>query len=206
MAIIQPPPLSDAVLQSIKRAEAMHGFIQLNILDSFPATIENVLVASLFSLAQEHHSAILYLLRTGQHDGSAFALIRPVIEACYRAHWTYACADAEKLERIRKGESYPSSIRNMAEEIEKRVDAGGLFLTIVASIRSLHGFTHGGLEQLERRFSPDGSMTPHFTDEEKQQAINMTTEQLTALAIAWCELIAANASKVISTKYGELYG
>jgi hypothetical protein len=76
----------------------------------------------------------------------------------------------------------------MAEAIEKAVDAGGFFLTISPYIKALHGYTHGGLEQLGRRFNADGNIQSNYSDEEKIEAVKATTAHLAALAIAWCQI------------------
>ena len=129
----------------------MHNFILRTIPDKFLSdTDEKILVAAFFSLSLEHHGAILHLIREGQFDGSAFALVRPLIDAAYRAHWIYACAKPEIVLRIKKGEDVYPGLPNMASEIEKRSDAGGIFATIGPYLRALHGYTHGGLEQLGR--------------------------------------------------------
>ena len=46
--------------------------------------------------------------------------------------------------------------QHMADEIEKKVNADGLFATIKPYINTLHGYTHGGMEQLGRRFNATG--------------------------------------------------
>lgn len=203
MPTIQPPPLSHALLKTIERAEAMHVFIQTHIPQSFILdTTKVTLFVSLFSLAEEHHQAILLLLRTGQLDGSAFALVRPLLEACLRAHWINSCAKPATLDRIEQGgKGYPP-FPDMAGAVEKKLDASGFFTNIADAMETLHGFTHGGVEQLSRRFSPDGNLKPDYTDEEKQEVINVITAHFTNLAIAWCE---PDAGRTISDKYRELY-
>jgi hypothetical protein len=166
-----------------------------------------LLVASLFSLAMEHHGAILYLLRAGQFDGSAFSLIRPLIDCAYRAHWIYACAKPDIVLRIKNGEDVYPGLVNMAVEIEKKIDADGIFQSITPYIKGLHGYTHGGLEQLGRRFDAAGNVRPNYSDGEKLEAIRSTTGYFTALSIAWCQLISSDPpdkeprSKAISDCY-----
>jgi hypothetical protein len=212
MPVIRPSVNTD--LQSyIGRAETMHGFIQKTIPDAFNAdSDETILVAGFFSLVMEHHGAILYLLRAGQFDGSAFALVRPLIDGAYRAHWIYTCAKPKIIARIGAGEDVYPPLPNMAAEIEKRIDSGGFFPLIVPLINTLHGFTHGGLEQLARRFDESGNIRPSYSEAEKIEVIDSTTGHLTALSIAWCQLVSkeqANVearSKAISDSYNELYG
>jgi hypothetical protein len=192
----------------IRRAEKMHGFIQKTMPDKFvPDTDVKLLVASIFSLVMEHHGAILYLLRAGQFDGSAFALVRPLIDCAYRAHWIHACAKPDIVLRIKNGEDVFPGLVNMAAEIEKKVDADGFFPSVTPYIRALHGYTHGGLEQLGRRFDAAGNVRPNYSDGEKLEAIRSTTGHFTALSIAWCQLVSSDPpskeprSKAISEFY-----
>ena len=211
MAFIQPS-VSEALRKELDRAAEMSGFIQNTIPQRFTGDTENVLVGALFSLLMEHHRAIPHLLGIGSFDGSALALVRPVVDAAYRAHWIYACAKPDDLQRISNGDSsvYPR-YPQIADAVEAQVDAGGLFLMIKPYIKALHGYTHGGLEQLARRFSATGNLIPNYSDEEKTEAINATTAHLTALAIAWCQLVGdqdsagVSRSAAISNHYTEHY-
>ena len=212
MPIIQPPPVSKQLQDEIHKAELMHDFITATIPDAFVGTDQNVLVAAIYSLISEHHGAILYLLKSGRFDGSALALVRPLIEGAYRAHWIYSCAKPDIVVRIKNGENvYPGFI-NMATEIEKKIDADGMFASIAPYINALHGYTHGGLEQLGRRFDATGTaVKPNYGDGEKLEAVRSTTAHLTALAIAWCQIVSTEPpdkeplSKKISDHYVQEY-
>ena len=175
-----------AVQAEIQRAEQMHAFIQKTIPDRFIGDTDVMLLVASMFLVMEHHGAILYLLRTGQYDGSAFALVRPLIDSAYRAHWVYACAKPDIVVRIKNGEDVFPGLINMATEIRSRVDYGWFFPSIAPYIKALHGYTHGGLEQLSRRFDAGGNVAPSYSDEEKREAINAVTGHFTALAIASC--------------------
>jgi hypothetical protein len=168
MPVIKPT-VSKELLLGVHQAEAMHNFIMETIPhDLILDTDEKTLVTALYSLVQEHHGAILYLLRTGRFDGSALALTRPLIDAAYRAHWIYSCARPEIIQRIRAGEDCYPGLLNMADAIEAKMATDGLFTSINPYIKALHGYTHGGLEQLGRRFDAEGHVRPTYRDGEKQ--------------------------------------
>lgn len=209
---IAKPTVSKEVLEEIANAEAMHNFILATMPGGFVSDTDvKILVAALFSLTLEHHGAILYLLKAGRFDGSAFTLVRPLVDGTYRAHWIYACAKPDIVVRIKNGEDVYPGLINMATEVEKKSDAGGVFAAIAPYIHALHGYTHGGIEQLGRRFNAAGDVQANYADGEKLEAIKATTGYITALAIAWCQLISTDApdkeprSKAISDKYIELY-
>lgn len=209
---IVKPSVSKEVLDEISKAETMHNFILSTMPGGFVSDTDiKILVAALFSLTLEHHGAILHLLKAGQFDGSAFTLVRPLVDGTYRAHWIYACAKPDIVVRIKNGEDVYPGLVNMATEVEKKSDAGGIFAAIRPYIHALHGYTHGGIEQLGRRFDAAGDIRANYADGEKLEAIRATTGYITALAIAWCQLISPEApdkeprSKAISDRYIELY-
>ncbi len=191
----------------------MHNFIAKTIPDEFKAdTDERIMIAAFFSLALEHHGAILYLLESGRFDGSAFALVRPLIDCAYRAHWINVCAKPDIVVRAKHGEDVYPGLLNMADEVEKKISTGGLFSSVAPYINAMHGYTHGGLEQLGRRFDPAGeNVRPNYNDAEKTELVNASTAHLTALAIAWCQLVSAEPpakeplSGAISDFYVSLY-
>jgi hypothetical protein len=208
MPIIQPPRVSKQLQDGIYKAELMHDFISATMPDKFvPDTDQKILIAAILSLTSEHHGAILHLLKAGRFDGSALALVRPLIDGAYRAHWIYSCAKPDIVTRIKNGENVYPGLTNMATEIEKRLDADGVFASIAPYISALHGYTHGGLEQLGRRFDAAGDVRPNYADGEKLEAINATTAHFTALAIAWCQIVSTERpdkepqSKKISDHY-----
>ena len=209
---IAKPTVSKEVLEEIVKAETMHNFILATMPGGFVSDTDvKILVAALVSLTLEHHGAILHLLRAGQFDGSAFTLLRPLVDGTYRAHWIYACAKPDIVVRIKNGEDVYPGLINMATEVEKKSDAGGIFAAIAPYINALHGYTHGGIEQLGRRFDAAGDVRANYADAEKLEAIRATTGYITALAIAWCQIISTDApdkephSKAISDRYIELY-
>jgi hypothetical protein len=212
MPVLNAAPVSDALKSEIARSIEMHTFIVKNVPDSFTGdTDEKMLVGAYFSLILEHHGAILHLLDTGQFDGSALALVRPLIDAAYRAHWVYSSASPENIAKLRNGEKCDPGLINMAEAVEKNIDSGGFFLTITPHINALHGYTHGGLEQLGRRFDAAGDIRPTYSDGEKTEVIRATTAHLAALAIAWCQIASGDntvdnaKAKAISDEYRRLY-
>lgn len=208
------PEASKEVLERIGVAEAMHDFV----LETVPGklildTDQKVIIVALFSLTIEHHGAILYLLRSGRFDGSAFALTRPLVDAIYRAFWVHFCAEPKHLEAIRKGDFQYPPLPNMADEVEKRMSyTGGLFTIIKPFVTALHGYTHGGLEQLGRRFDDQGNVRAAYDDGAKMEVINSTTSYLVMLAVAWCQIEAGGQpdqeprSAAIMARYSELFG
>src|SRR5580700_6833410 len=60
-------------------------------------------------IAFEHHESILLLLEK-KLTGSAFALLRSLFEALFRAHWVAGCATEEEVMKIRINKfEYPAT-------------------------------------------------------------------------------------------------
>jgi hypothetical protein len=205
--------LDRAVLDRIVTAEAMHNFVLEAVPCEFTTeTDEKTVIVAFFSLVVEHHGAILTLLKTGRFNGSAFALVRPLVDAVYRAFWVHFCAKPEHIAAIRNGDSPYPGLPNMADEVEKKMDyTGGLFTALTPHIKSLHGYTHGGLEQLGRRFDASGNVQPNYATGERLEVVDSTTAYLVMLAVAWCQIVdggpPANEkrSASIMARYNELF-
>lgn len=131
---------------------------------------KGLIVASFLSLAMEHHIAILTLIKSDV-PSSAAALARPLLEACYRCTWVSLIASETHAEKINKQKYCWESTWSLGRQVDtflskqKKIEVT-TFLTILKRIlKSLHGFTHGGLEQLSRQVS-GSAIRPSYTDEE----------------------------------------
>jgi hypothetical protein len=183
------PTVSDELLVEINNAEKMHNFVLVTVPDRLLINDDQTVLVALFSLAVEHHGAILYLLKTGKFDGSAMVLVRPLIDCVYRALWLHCCGKPEHFAAVRAGSIPYPGFPNMADAIEKNVPSvGGLFQGLKPVITALHGYTHGGLEQLARRFDAEGAIQSTFSDEEKFEVVKATTAFLVMFAVAWCQI------------------
>lgn len=208
------PEVSKEIVERIGVAETMHNFVLATVPDKLILdTDQKVIIVALLSLAIEHHGAILHLLRSGRFDGSAFALTRPLVDAVYRAFWVQLCASPKHLEAIRKGDFQYPPLPNMADEVEKHMGyTGGLFTIVKPFVTALHGYTHGGLEQLGRRFDDQGNVRATYDDGAKIEVVNATTSYLVMLAVAWCQIVAGEQpdkepqSAAIMARYSELFG
>lgn len=208
------PSASSAVLSQIIRAEDMHNFIVQTVPEQLKLdSDEKTIFVALFSLAVEHHGAILNLLRTGRFNGSAAALARPLIDTIYRAMWLHCCGTPEHFAAVRAGGSPYPGLPNMADAIEKATPTSDTaFTALKTSILALHGFTHGGLEQLGRRFDTDGNVQATFTDGELSELVNVTTAYFVMMSVAWCQTYAGGdptsepRSQAITDGYNDRYG
>jgi hypothetical protein len=122
---------------------------------SFPTSDRNRVAVSLYHLCLEHHQAIHTLVDHGV-IGSAFALVRPQLEAYVRGAWFAACATNRQVARFLKNED-PPKIGVLIEDLEKRAayKDGSLRRMKAELWDTLCGFTHGGLIQVLARNKDD---------------------------------------------------
>jgi len=118
----------------------------------YPTDKKSQILLAYHSLLAEHHSAIFLLI---QNDlcGSAFALVRPVYEILYRAHWIAACASEKHIEDIFDDKDVFPKMRDLVVEIDNAYKTGGLWQTIKKSTwLPMNDYTHSGIRQIGRRF------------------------------------------------------
>ncbi len=208
------PHVSEGIRRHISMAEELHHFVEANRPEELvPDSDKKLIFFALYSLAVEHHRAILHLLKAGMFDGSALALTRPLVEAVHRAMWIQYCGKPEDVEAIRDGKERYPKFPDMVDAIEKATPSSdGLFMILKPFINSLHGYTHGGLEQLGRRFDKEGNVRATYPDDLKREVINATTSYLVMLAVALCQIateadpVQEPRSAAIIRKYNVTFG
>ena len=176
-----------------------------------PNTLQNRLFLSLNDLAQEHYGAILHLVRTGQHTGSAFALLRPLLEVCLRGIWANRCATDKALEQITKRKATFPSLKSLAKTVGasfEGIGAKGIFAVSDNFVNALHGLTHGGVEALAFRVNSDtGKIFPDYPDEEIERLLTRAASFTTTMAIVRSQVFSGSwdTSSPSTTKIVEMY-
>lgn len=211
MAIIQPY-LSPELRTELERASALHHFVMKTFPDTFTAANDRVnMLAAKIHLADDLYGSILYLFEAGgPYDGGAFALIRPLVEASVEAQWQYFCASEETFNRAYAGEDVDPGLPNMMDVLDRHI-GDQMFAGLRANVNTLHGFTHGGLEQLGRRFDTEGNLRASYSDKEKFEAIRVSAAMYVLLSSIFCQGASGvpekdGRSSAIEAKYAELYG
>lgn len=211
MAIVQPD-LSTELHTELDRAGSLHAFVMKTFPNTFkPASDRVNLLAAKTHLADDLYGSILYLLSAGgPYDGGAFALIRPLVEVSVEGQWQFFCASDETFRRAYTGEDVDPGLPNMMDELDGCI-GDTVFGGLRANVKTLHGFTHGGIEQLGRRFDAEGNLRANYTDKEKIEAIRATTATYVLLSSIFCKAASGvpnndERSKAIEAKYVGLYG
>ena len=126
-----------------------------------------------WALVFDHHKAILNNLKNGW-CGSAFALVRPVVESLIRSHVAIK-GSTEDLKKLQQ-DDYRTNLATIGPWIDVEFKTGTLFTNFLneEARKALHSYTHGGVSQLSRRF--DGpNLTPRYEDSEIIEVIRVST-------------------------------
>lgn len=138
-----------------------------------PDEDRNILLMGNWALIFDYRKSILNCIERAWY-GSAFALVRPVVESLVRAHVAVK-GTAEDVERLQR-DDYRTNLATIGGWIDTEFGSGDLFKNFLnkKTRDALHSYTHGGIAQLARRF--DGhNLTPRYEDGEIIEVIRSCT-------------------------------
>ncbi|HKV92399.1 MAG TPA: hypothetical protein VJW20_07620 [Candidatus Angelobacter sp.] len=140
-----------------------------------PTGDRETLLIGYWSLIFDFHKGILSLLST-EFYGSAFALVRPVVEVVLRSHLAVMGTDDEVKKLY--SDDYKVNFKDLAPRIDKEFGLNGLLERIMDKARRvLHSYTHGGVSQLGRRFKGN-DLRPNYSDDEIIEVVRSTTSMV----------------------------
>lgn len=172
---------SDLITQANRLSERLQ-FLLSNDKQHVVKTNRDDLVLRYWSLIFDHHQGMLLLLRYGFH-ATAFALMRPLEETFLRLFVAMDGTDKQVV-ALRNGR-YSTEFEVVWKQIYEKI---GLELRFESwfkdKIKALHGFTHGGKEQLVRQ-SSGSDIVSSYTDGEIRGLVRETMPPvlLTALFV-----------------------
>jgi hypothetical protein len=148
---------------------------------AYPDDERPVWVAGSLAVALEHHQAIALLI-TQRLTGSAFALLRPMVETVVRAYWISGVASDEQVERARQDDkkAFPP-MPEMSAAVGKAYGADELFQQFTAALDAMCSYTHSGARQIANRFTGT-DIKPQYSEGAIVQALNSTNMALLFLA------------------------
>jgi hypothetical protein len=124
-----------------------------------------------WTLCFEHHYSILLLSRNGM-NASAFALLRPFEEAFFRM-FIVMHGTQNQFESIRNG-TYTTDFNDASARLSKHLGQGATIQDLYkVRIKRLHGFTHGGHEQVSR-FVDGKDIVSNFAERDIREMIEGT--------------------------------
>lgn len=130
---------------------------------------KNRAAAASFGIAQDHHAAIVFLMK-GTFYSSSFALLRSLFEAYLRGLWLKHCATDKQVSAFFRGREPPKTIVAEIESTEA-FNSGVLSRIKNENWSAMCAFTHTGGLHLQRWQSQDG-VEPKFAPEELEECLN----------------------------------
>lgn len=128
---------------------------------NYPRDKKSLLLMAYHSLLAEHHTSVHLLIQYKLY-GSSFALVRPLYEPLYRAHWVNGCATEDQINQIVEGKNVFPKMYEMVEEIDRAYGTGGFWKTIKEnSWSAMNDYTHSGVRQIGSRFK-ESEVTPNY--------------------------------------------
>lgn len=177
-------------------AEIRSRFRDLLSRHEYPLEPKTSLLAAYVDIALEHHEAISLLIKT-KVFGSAFALVRPLVETMLRALWINGIAKENQIDKARDKSEFPP-MSQMVAEIDQTYDTGSFFQTFKGSSWSaMCSYAHSGAHQIGRRFT-NSEVKASYRDGEIVEVLNVTNTVVILLAVAFLKAWDAN---VKLTKY-----
>jgi hypothetical protein len=141
-------------------------------------TEKNRAAAASFGIAQDHHAAIVFLMKNTFYS-SSFALLRSLFEAYLRGLWLKHCATDTQIFAFFRGGEPPKTMIAEIESTEAFTD-GVLSRLKKKNWSAMCAFTHTGGLHLQRWQSRD-CVEPTFAPEELEECLNCA-ELLGAMA------------------------
>jgi hypothetical protein len=167
----------------LKKGEIVRNRVQQTLSEKEYASedIKNLLGAYT-AVALEHHESIHVLIDRKLY-GSAFALVRPLFDTFYRAHWVCGCATNEQVHELYNNDSFQfPRVSDMVQSIDERYASDTFFSSIKdSSWSAMCSYTHTGLLQLSRRFKGN-TIEPNYSEGEIVEVLNSSNVVILFLA------------------------
>lgn len=166
--------VSVAVEKELKSAEAVILEVK-RILSVNKYTDEEYSTVVVGFVAQgiEHHEALVLLTRSGL-TGSAFALVRSVVEGLVRGVWFTTCASQVQVLKFRNEDKIEPTFAQMSDAIDRTCGIDFFHDFKQRSWNALNSYTHTGILQIGRRFTGH-NLVPSYRDAEIVEMMRVST-------------------------------
>lgn len=150
--------------------EWLHQAVQEKTL---PANNRTRAAASCYGIAQDHHNAIVFLIKH-QLYSSSFSLLRSEFEAYVRGQWLALCATNEQIEKYIKG-TEPPKINELLAAIEQTSGFSDKVLSRVKlqSWDLMCAYTHTGGLHIQR-WNTSESIEPNYSPTEILEVLDFS--------------------------------
>jgi len=133
----------------------------------------SIVVAGMIHQGIEHHDSILLLIRS-KLTGSAFALVRSVVEILVRGVWFTCCATQAQVTKFIQNDQIDPTFGEMSDAIDQSQGIGFFHDFKQRSWATLNSYTHTGILQLGRRWTGD-KLAASYNDGEITEVLRACT-------------------------------
>jgi len=154
-----------AIRERAEASLALNNYLQ-HVLSNKPKGVSRraMFAMAAFDLAIEHHRSMALLIESGGY-GTAYALLRPLIEAEIAGRWLSTAISDAQADELARTNICPKP-EQMLKAIEKSIPPEKRIRTLLdGEGRILHDFTHSGIEQWTRRLR-EGSVQANYSCQE----------------------------------------
>jgi hypothetical protein len=131
----------------------------------FEATDRNRVSGALFDVAHDHAKAIVVLLENRIY-ASVYALARPLFESFVRAAWIQHCACEDEISHVIEKDEFKLNFGQMLDAVEQKQEWEKTLMQVKKSVwKSMHSYTHGGIQLISRRLR-DGAIEHNLDEQE----------------------------------------
>lgn len=120
-----------------------------------------------FAIAQQHHSSMLILLaNTPPLEATAFALLRPLMEAILRGEWISHCASDEQVKTLAMGGKKQVDMSSIISALGRNLNDQNIHSTLYQNTWSIvSAYTHTYEHQVQHWLSVS-DISPNYTTEQ----------------------------------------
>lgn len=126
-----------------------------------------------FAVAQQHQSAILILLqRQPRLEATAFALLRPLLEATLRGEWILHCASDEQVKTFALGGKKQLDMSSVVRALENMNSGSNAHQVLYANLWSIvSAYTHTYEHQVQH-WLVEEDVAPTYAEEQISWLLN----------------------------------
>jgi hypothetical protein len=171
---------------ALQKAHQFHKLVEAALASLVAEDPRMYAVFGFCNVALEHHHAIVHLIELDEHDSSAAALFRSLLETVHRGVWVQECATDLEVDKIRTSDFDYGKFLPMVDTISEQLALGSKIEIPQKAWKLFNSLTHTGFAQLIRQYLPDGSIESNYRPEELIDIVQLSAVQLAIIGVIVC--------------------
>lgn len=173
--------LQDAIKVSENLGQKLHGL-------RLPGDLRSRVAFACFACAQQHQSAMLILLqRPPPLEATAFALLRPLLEATLRGEWILHCATDEQVKNAVSGGKKQLDMSSVIRALDNIHPGSNVHQNIYTNLWPiLSAYTHSYEDQVTRWLGKE--ISPDYSEEQTAWLLKASCACLALCTASVCSI------------------